>query len=469
MNDNTSLAPTVLSLIWDELKVGQRARLSRAVTLHELQAFGIATGQPTDLPATSSAAAARARSIGILPASWAGALIDGFISTDFPGPGSSIREQTLRFHRPVRVGDSLTITIEVVEKMQATQEIRLQCTVVNQHNEPVLSGETRVRPSAQKFARSEVPAPTILLYDPESRLKNWVATLPSASPTPCAVIHPCDEASLRGALDARDAGLITPIVVAPQARITKIAQQLGLSLAGVEILDSAHSHNSAELGVNLAGDGRVSMLMKGSLHTDELMEAVLNCPRLRTERRMSHVFRFDVPSYDRPLLLTDAAINISPSLADKADIARNAISLAHALGIEIPRLAILSAVETVTPKIASTIDAAALCKMAERGQITGGIIDGPLAFDNAISLAAARIKGIESPVAGRADILLVPDLEAGNMLAKQLEYLAGAASCGIVLGARVPIVLTSRADPAMSRVASAALARVMLRHLAEKR
>ena len=299
--------------------------------------------------------------------------------------------------------------------------------------------------------------------DADAEMLRWVRSLSHHTPLACAVVHPCDEGSLRGAMDAREAGLIVPVIVAPRARIESVARAAGLSIAGLEIIDTAHSHASAAEAVALAAAGRVAMLMKGSLHTDELMEAVLAEPRLRTGRRMSHVFRFEVPAYDRPLLLTDAAINIAPTLLEKADILRNAIDLAHALGLARPRVALLSAVETVTPRIPSTIDAAALCKMADRGQIGGAILDGPLAFDNAISSEAAQVKGIESPVAGQAEILFVPDIEAGNVLAKQLEYLAGAASCGVVLGARVPIALTSRADPAISRVASAALAAVAAR------
>jgi phosphate acetyltransferase len=252
-----------------------------------------------------------------------------------------------------------------------------------------------------------------------------------------------------------------PLLVAPEARLRALAAELGLSLDGVEIVDVPHSHAAARRAAELAVHGQVQALMKGSLHTDELLGAVLAEPGLRTARRLSHVFRFEVPAYPKPLLVTDAAVNIRPSLEEKADIVRNAVDLARALGVARPKVALLSAVETVTPRLASTLDAAALCKMAERGQILHALLDGPLAFDNAISREAALLKGIDSPVAGDADVLVVPDLEAGNILAKQLEHLAGAASCGVVLGARVPIALTSRSDPVLSRVASAALARVM--------
>jgi len=278
------------------------------------------------------------------------------------------------------------------------------------------------------------------------------------TPVTCAVVHPCDRDSLLGALEAARRGLIVPVLVGPEAKIRAVAEAAGADISGVKILSTEHSHAAAEQAVAMARAGEVEALMKGSLHTDELMAAVVpSATGLRTARRISHAFLMDVPAYPRGLLVTDAAINISPSLEDKVDIVQNAIDLARVLGLAEPRVAILSAVETVTPKIQSTVDAAALCKMAERGQITGGVLDGPLAFDSAISEEAARTKKIVSPVAGRADILLVPDLEAGNMLAKQLQYLAGADSAGIVLGTRVPIVLTSRADSVRTRIASAAV------------
>jgi len=272
------------------------------------------------------------------------------------------------------------------------------------------------------------------------------------------VVHPCDAASLLGALEAGARGMIVPVLVGPERKIRAIAAAAKASLAGVKIVSTEHSHAAAQAAVDLARAGKVDALMKGSLHTDELMEAVVaTSTGLRTARRVSHVFVMDVPTYPRLLFVTDAAVNIAPTLDDKADIAQNAIDLAHMLGIVEPRVAVLSAVETVTSKIESTLHAAALCKMAQRGQITGGLIDGPLAFDNAVSEQAARAKGITGDVAGRADILLVPDLEAGNMVAKQLQYLAGAESAGIVLGTRVPIALVSRADSVRTRLASAAV------------
>jgi phosphate acetyltransferase len=273
------------------------------------------------------------------------------------------------------------------------------------------------------------------------------------------VVHPCDETSLRGPVEAAEAGIIAPIFVGPAAKIAAVARECDLDISKYEIVDVAHSHEAAEKAVQLIHEAKGELLMKGSLHTDELMRAVTaSGTGLRTARRISHVFVMDVPTYSKPLFITDAAINIFPDLDAKRDIIQNAIDLFTLAGLGTPRVAILSAVETVTTKIPSTIEAAALCKMADRGQITGGILDGPLAFDNAIDPASAKIKGIQSEVAGKAQILVVPDLEAGNMLAKNLVFLSRADSAGVVLGARVPIVLTSRADSVRSRMASCAVA-----------
>ena len=278
-------------------------------------------------------------------------------------------------------------------------------------------------------------------------------------PTTTAVAHPCDKSSLQGAVEAAELGLLTPILVGPRGKIEAVANQSGIDISPYEIVDAPHSQAAAEAAVRLVREGKAEMLMKGSLHTDELMGAVVaRDTGLRTARRISHCFIMDVPAIDRVLIITDAAVNVFPTLEDKVHIIQNAIDLAHALGKPQPKVAILSAMETVNPKVQSTVEAAALCKMADRGQITGGILDGPLALDNAINLTAAKIKKIVSPVAGQADVLIVPDLEAGNMLAKSLSFLADADAAGIVLGARVPIILTSRADSVMTRLASCAVA-----------
>jgi len=291
------------------------------------------------------------------------------------------------------------------------------------------------------------------------KYEQLLARCQTFEPIPTAVAHPCEETALAGAIDAGAQGLIVPILVGPAARIQEIATKSGIDLGRARIVDTPHSHASAAKAVELVRQGQAEILMKGSLHSDELLGAVVAKETgLRTGRRISHAFIMDVPTYHKVLVVTDAAINIAPTLEDKVDICQNAIDLVVSVGGHAPKVAILAAVETVTSKMPATIDAAALCKMADRGQITGAIVDGPLAFDNAISKAAARIKGITSEVAGDPDILLVPDLEAGNILAKQLSFLANADSAGIVLGARVPIILTSRADSVRSRIASCAVA-----------
>ena len=301
----------------------------------------------------------------------------------------------------------------------------------------------------------------------ERRLDKYQRVLAMArrqAPVTTAVAHPCDAVSLGGAVEAYRLGIIAPILVAPPARLAEIARQNHIDITGLQIVGSEHSHDSAKKAVALVREAKAEALMKGSLHTDELMaEVVPHESGLRTARRISHCFIMDVPGHAAPLIITDAAVNIAPDLATKRDIVQNAIDLAHAMGIATPRVAILSATETVNPKVPSTIEAAALCKMADRGQITGGLLDGPLALDNAISREAAAIKHIVSPVAGRANILVVPDLEAGNMLAKSLSFLAGAESAGIVVGARVPIILTSRADSERTRIASCAVAALLAR------
>jgi phosphate acetyltransferase len=300
---------------------------------------------------------------------------------------------------------------------------------------------------------------TPALHAAGSKYERLITAAKAEVPALTCVVHPCDESSLRGALEAAATGLIVPILVGPEAKIRAVASELDLDLTGLEIVDAPHSHGAAARAVAMIREGRGELLMKGSLHTDELMrEVTASATGLRTERRISHVFIMDVPDHPETLFITDAAINIFPDLDAKRDIVQNAIDLWRAVGLGEPRVAILSAVETVTTKIPSTIEAAALCKMAERGQITGGLLDGPLAFDNAIDPEAARIKGITSAVAGHAQILVVPDLEAGNMLAKNLSFLTHADAAGIVLGARVPVVLTSRADSVRTRLASCAVA-----------
>ena len=427
---------TIENRTFDEIKVGDTASLVRTLMGEDSEAFGM----------------------------WGGALISTLLGTKLPGPGTIYVEQTLRFRRPVSVGEAITASVTATLKDPATHRVILECRCVNQSGEVVIDGIAEVIAPSEKVKRLRAILPTVHPHDRGERHRQLIASTHGLEPLKTAVVHPVDRNSLLGAIDAARAGLIVPVLVGPESRIRAVAEAESVDLAPYRLVPTRHSHEAAERAVALARAGEVEALMKGSLHTDELMqEVVVKETGLRTGRRISHVFVMDVPTCPRPLFITDAAINIAPDLTAKRDIVQNAIDLAHVLGIEAPRVAILSAVETLNPEIASTIDAAALCKMAERKQITGGILDGPLAFDNAISEEAAKAKGIESPVAGHADILVVPDLESGNMLAKQLEYLGEAQLAGLVLGARVPIVLTSCADTPSTRMASCAVALLFAR------
>lgn len=437
------------SIPLDALAPGARFRRDHRVTAAELAPVAAMLGD-----ADESAVAARA----------AGTLATHFLATRFPGLGTVILREDYRYAAGnVAEGDALAVALEVTAVDAAAGRARLACRVTGPGGVALLDGEAEVAPPRIAEPLPDAAAASAAPHRPTRVLRALLARCAGLPPVPTAVVHPCDAESLRGALLAAERGLIAPVLVGPEARIRAAATAAGLGLAGIALVGAPHSHAAAEAAVALVREGRAAALMKGSLHTDELLAAALaGGAGLRTGRRVSHCFVLDAPLYPRPLVITDAAVNIAPDLEAKADIARNAIDLARrALGIDLPKLAALSAVETVTPKLASTLDAAALCKMAERGQITGGVLDGPLAFDNAVSPAAARAKGIVSAVAGEADILLCPDLESGNMLAKQLTYLGGAESAGVVLGLRVPLALTSRADPAPSRLASAALLRLM--------
>ena len=387
----------------------------------------------------------------------AGTLMTRLLLTRFPGPGCRLLREDYSFAGNLAEGDTVEIEAEV-EAASPDGKLRFGCRVRQAGGEAILFGTAELTVPPRPAGDLVTPFGT----QPHRMLAGLLARCAALPPVPTAVAHPCDGASLRGTLLAAAQGLIAPILVGPPARIQAAATAEGLDISPYELVPTPHSHASAEAAVALVTAGRAKALVKGSLHTDELMAAALvREAGLRTERRVSHGFAMDAPLYPRPLIITDAAINIDPDMEAKADIVRNAITLAQAMGIELPRVALLSAVETVTSKMVSTVDAAALCKMADRGQIQGGILDGPLAFDNAVSLAAARAKGIVSAVAGRADILVCPDIESANMLAKQLSQLGGAIGAGLVLGLRAPVALTSRSDDATSRLASAALLRLV--------
>lgn len=450
---------------FDEIRVGDRAALTRTLVRRDIELFAMISGDVNPAHVDTEFAKSDIFHKVIAQGMWGETLISAVLGTELPGPGTVYLDQSLRFLKPVELGDIVTVRVIVREKRE-NRRVLLDCQCTNQTGEVVIDGAAEVIAPDVKMRRPRGVLPDFPMHEPDLKYHQLLDATRDLTAIRTAVIHPCDAVSLGGAMAAFHQGLILPVLVGPEAKIRKVADEAGCDLSGVELVNTPHSHAAAEQGVALARACRVEALMKGSLHTDELMSAVISKETgLRTGRRLSHVFAFDVPHYPKPLFITDAALNIAPDLDDKRDIVQNAIDLAQALGISMPKVAILSAVETISSKIASTIEAAALCKMAERGQITGGLLDGPLAFDNAISKAAAKTKGIVSEVAGDADILVVPDLEAGNMLAKQLVYLAGASVAGIVLGARVPIMLTSRADGELSRLASAALALLFVHRL----
>ena len=445
---------SLTNVTFDEIRVGDTANVSRKLSAFEVEALALVGGDVDAFHVAdgqwSPAAPMQAESVGVE------ALLSGLLNRKLPGPGTSIAAQNLRFEGSVEAGDEVVASATAREKSPEGRLIVFDCAV-RRKGRNLVTGTVTVRAPERRLRYSDLATPEVMLR----RTDNFARLLKrceGSQPVVCAVVHPCDRDSLLGPIEAARRGLIDPVLVGPEEKIRSVAEAEGIDLSGCRIVSTPHSQASAEKAVAMARAGEVESLMKGSLHTDELMGAVVpSATGLRTSRRISHVFIMDVPTHPHPIAITDAAINIAPTLEDKMHIVQNVIDLARALGVAEPKVAILSAVETINPKIPSTLDAAALCKMAERSQITGGILDGPLAFDNAISIEAARTKKINSPVAGNADVLLVPDLEAGNMLAKQLQYLAGADAAGIVLGARVPIILTSRADNVRTRLVSAAV------------
>ena len=438
------------NVTFDEIEIGKTLTVSRTISRNDIEALTFVSGDideahldvevgPDYIPSAEPVAAE--------------AFISYLLNRRMPGPGTTILAHDLKFESRIVMGETCTATITAKEKRK-DNVIVFDCLCANQAGGIIAYGTATVSAPTKRISYTDLATPEVIFRRTDV-FANLIKSCKGMPPVSCAVVHPCDHDSLLGPLEAAKRNLIDPVLVGPEAKIREAAKAAGADISPYRIVDTEHSHAAAEKAVAMARAGEVEALMKGSLHTDELMAAVVpSATGLRTARRISHVFIMDVPTYPRTLLVTDAAINIAPGLQEKVDIVQNAIDLAYVLGINEPKVAILSAVETVNPDIPSTLEAASLCKMADRKQITGGILDGPLAFDNAVSEQAAKTKKIDSPVAGKADILLVPDLEAGNMLAKQLQYLAGADAAGIVLGTRVPIVLTSRADSVRTRLAS---------------
>ena len=449
---------------YDSITVGDKATLTRTLTRKDIQLFAIMSGDVNPAHVDEEYANSSQFHHIIAHGMWGGALVSTVLGTQLPGPGTIYLKQDFTFRHPVSLGDNLTVTVTVVEKREHHQ-VLLDCACINQDGEVVIDGQALVKAPTEQIDRPRAVLPAVELKEQSSdRYQQFMDMAKGMSPLKTCVVHPVDLNSLAGALEAAADNLIAPILVGPKARIEQVALENKLDISAFELVDTPHSHAAAETAVKLVSSGKAEALMKGHLHTDEMMHEVLNKDYgLRTGRVMSHIFALDAPSYHKSLFLTDAAINIRPNLATKKDIIQNAIELVYTLTNKTPKVAILSAVETVEEKIPSTLDATALCKMAERGQIVGGLLDGPLAMDNAISTEAAKSKGIMSQVAGDADILVAPDLESGNMLFKQMRYLSGIEGAGIVLGARAPIILTSRAGGPLTRKVSCAMALVYQR------
>lgn len=445
------------SKTFSEISIGDAASTEHVLTMDDAMAFASIAGFDSVLKSEEIIE----RAGGMLPTGpnmWCASLVSGLFSMNLPGPGVTLTQISLSFHHRIHVGDHILVQVRVTAKNDVTKLISFDCEAHNGSGDSIFTGTAQVIPPIAKLRWSTLPVPQLIVADPYRRYHGLIARATSKPAVKTAIAWPCDEVSLRGAIQAYKDHLIVPVLVGAEDKIRNLAATLQLDLEAVRIVDVPDSRTAAGRAVELARKSEVQMLMKGSLHTDELMSAVVSRDGgMRTGRRISHVFALDVPAYHKVLFVTDAAINIQPDLETKIDILQNAIDMMLTLEVANPKVAVLSAVESVNPAIPSTLDAAALCKMVERGQITGATVDGPLAFDNAISSDAARIKKIESAVAGDVDLMMVPNLEAGNILFKELQYLAGALAAGVVVGAKVPIVLTSRADGELARMASCAL------------
>jgi phosphotransacetylase len=397
---------------------------------------------------------------------WGACLISTVLGTQLPGPGTIYLDQTLKFTAPVVPGDTITITVTVLNKKPEKHIVELACDCINQDNITVISGIAMVIAPTEKVKRKCVELPKVIFKKPKDTwYKKMISLKNDFKPLKTAIVHPVDALALQGAIDAAEDGIIIPVLVGPKDKILAAARAANLDISAYQLISTRDSDESAKVAVKLAKEGKVEALMKGNLHTHELMKPVIHKETgLLTGRRMSHVFYVETPYYFKPLFISDAALNIHPSLIEKKDITQNAIDLFHTLGLGTPKVAIVCAVESVTASMPATLDAAALSKMAERQEISGAFVDGPLAFDNAISIESAREKKIHSEVAGCADIIIVPDIESGNILYKEMTYMSGMEAAGIILGASVPIILTSRGSNDMSRKASCVMALVYVRN-----
>ncbi|WP_321335058.1 bifunctional enoyl-CoA hydratase/phosphate acetyltransferase [Breoghania sp.] len=448
----------VANKTYDEINVGDSASITRVCTANDLYIFANASGNlnPLNLPDFDHNGDGR-KNKALAPAMWVGALVSAVLGNVLPGPGTIYRSQSFRFLERVHVGETLTVTVTILAK-EPDNLLRVGARVEDAGGRLVADGEGMVEAPARKIILDDHEVPQILV-ERHHHFNRLIARAQTLEPLATAVVWPDEASSLNGAILAAQAGLMQPILIGLRGAMEAVAEKIGQSLDGCQIVEADSDVEAAKTAVSLVHAGRAAAIMKGHLHTDTLLKPIIARDHgLRDTRRITHAFIMDVPGRPAPLIISDAAINIAPNLSTKVDITQNAIDMARSMGVETPKVGVLSAVETVNPSIPSTLDAAILSKMAERGQIRGGIVDGPLAMDNAVDVNAARTKGITSLVAGHADVLIMPNMEAGNMLAKELTFIAHAQAAGVVLGARVPVILTSRADDDRSRLASCALA-----------
>lgn len=450
--------------LFDEIEIGDSATLKRTLTEQDITLFAVMSGDINPAHVDPEYATETFFREVIGHGMWSAALISTVLGTDFPGPGTIYLGQNLRFRRPVKVGDTIAIKVTAKEKDAAKGKVILETECMNQDGEIVVSGTAEVIAPKQKVRRPRVQLPEVHFDDKEQRFRHIMSRVKARklAPVTAAIVHPVDAASLVGAVTAAAQGCIAPVLVGPERLIQEAAKAAEVDISGFKIKPAGTSREAIAIAVRMAREGEVQGIMNGSSPAEDLVVQVVSATNgLRTDRRISHVHAFDIPTYPKPLFVTDTMINIAPGLTEKREICQNAIDLARWLQIPAPKVALLAAVETINPRMEATIHAATLCKMAERGQISGGILDGPLTVDHAVSLKAAKHPGIRSAVAGQADILLAPDLESGNMIARQLAALADALSAGIVLGARVPIALSGRSDDRLSWAVSAALVQVV--------
>jgi phosphate acetyltransferase len=461
----TMAAEFIENRTYDEIKVGDSASLTRTLRPEDIQLFAIMSGDVNPAHVDPEYAHSSLFQEVIAHGMWGGALISTVLGTEFPGPGTIYISQTLRFSRPVKVGDTITITITCKQKFDHNKHVIFDCLCSNQGGLKVIAGEAEVLAPTEKIKRERVELPEFTISDRWGRYHKLIARAKGLPPATAVFAYPIHPESLQSAAVARDTGILRPVLVGPEKEMRAVAEQNKIDFKLCRLVDAPHSRAALARALEMARSGEAEILVQGGIPTAEFLLPIVGPNGLRSVRRLSHVLYMDVPSYPRPFVISDMMVNIEPTLEDKVDIVQNAIDFAHIMGVPEPKVAILAGIDSVTPKMRATLDAAALCKMADRGQIGGAVLDGPLGFDNAVSVTAARNSHLMSAVAGQADVLIAPDLEAGNMLAKQLEHLADAVSGGVVLGATVPIVLANRNDSIEGRVASLVLALLVASHL----